>query len=255
MPVDAIHLTAMREGLAHAGVSAEARRAVARAEHAARLGAVWLDLPYFASFGANIVRYGLGLTLPHSIWGTETHDRAAPLFRAVIRRGAAVRDELARCEAAAFTIGLASHIAIDRALHPLVNWLAERYRRVSKPNLTMLQAHREVEKFHSLEFHESYWGRDSMGTVALASYMGIDGIDRLDRGHLGMMGRRAMTDAFGTAPSVTDVVAWGRGYALYVRLLASPVAKLLVSRRARDQAAELSHGDWGGFTSHLRRAI
>ena len=254
MPVDAIHLTAMREGVAHAGVSAEARRVVARAEHAARLGAVWLDLPYFASFRANVVRYGLGLALPHSAWGTETHDRAAPLLRAVIRHGAAVRDELARCEAAAFTIGLASHIAIDRALHPLVNWLAERYR-VEKPKLTMAQAHREVEKFHSLEFHETYWGRDVMGTTALASYVGIDGIDRLDRGSLGNLGLRAMTDAFGNAPGLADLVAWGRSYALYVRLLASPAGKMLVTRRARDQAAWISHGYWGVFASHFRRAI
>ena len=255
MPIDAIHLTSMREGIAHAGVSADARRAVARAEHAARLGAVWVDLPYFASFRANVVRYGLGIALPHSVWGTETHERAAPLLRAVIRHGAAIRDERARGEAAAFTIGLASHIAIDRALHPLVNWLAERYR-VSEPNLTMAQAHREVEKFQSLDFHEAYWGRDVMGTPALARHVGIEGIDRLDRGSLGSLGLCAMTDAFGTAPSVTDLAAWGRNYALYVRLLASPAGKVLVSRRAREQARPVvSYGDWGRFATYLRRAI
>ena len=254
MPVDAIHLTALRESLASTGVPAGARRAVARAEHAARLGAIWVDLPYFASFRANIARYALGLALPHSAWGQVTHDRAAPLLDAVIRRGAAIRDEHLRCQAAAFSLGLASHLAIDRALHPLVNWLAERYR-VSSPELTLAQAHREVEKFHSLEFHETYWGRPAMGTAALAGYLGIDGIARLDRMYLGLFGRRATADAFGVSPSVADLADWGRGYALYVRLLASSAGKLLVSRRARVRAAPLSRGGWGDFADHLRRAI
>lgn len=258
MPADAIHLTALREGLARARVPAEARRTVARAEHAARLGALWVDLPYFATFKSDIARYALGRTLPTSHWGTETHERAVPLLRAVIRRGCAVsaRDggEVARCEAAAFAIGLASHLAIDRALHPLVNWLAER-RTASTARMTHDQAHREVEKFHTICFHEAYFGHDPMGTSRLATYMQIDGIDRLDRG-IGELGRGAMHDAFGSAPSPAVVRRWGNNYVHYVRLLASPAGKLIAPPAARAAAAPLFlHGEWGSFATYLERAI
>jgi len=65
-----------------------------------------------------------------------------------------------------------------------------------------------------------------------------------------------MKDAFGKAPSIADLGEWGRSYALYVRLLASPAGKMLVSRRARELAAPVfSHGDWGRFASYLQRAI
>lgn len=258
MPTDAIHLTALREGLARARVSADARRTVARAEHAARLGAVWVDLPYYATFKSDIARYALGRALPTSHWGTETHERAVPLLRAVIRRGCAVsvRDsgEFAWCEAAAFAIGLASHLAIDRALHPLVNWLAERHT-ASQTRMTHEQAHREVEKFQSICFHEAYFGDDLMGTSRLAAYMHVDGIERLDRG-IGELGRGAMHDAFGSAPDPAVVRGWGNNYALYVRLLASRAGKLLAPPDAREAAVPLFlHGEWGSFAMHLERAI
>lgn len=258
MPVDAIHLTALREGLARARVSADARRSVARAEHAARLGAIWLDLPYYATLKTDIARYALGLALPTSHWGTETHERAVPLLRAVIRRGCAVsvRDsgEYAWCEAAAFAIGLASHLAIDRALHPLVNWLAER-RTASRTRMTHDQAHREVEIFQSICFHEGYFGRDLTGTSRLATHMRVHGVERLDRG-IGELGRGAMQDAFGSAPSPAAVRGWGSNYAQYVRLLATPAGKLLAPPRARQAAAPLFlHGEWGSFATHLESAI
>lgn len=258
MPADGIHLTALREGVARARVSPDARRTVARAEHAARLGALWIDLPYFATFKSDIARYALGRALPTSSWGTETHERAVPLLRAVIRRGCAVpvreRGEFAWCEAAAFAIGLASHLAIDRALHPLVNWLAER-RTASRTRMTHDQAHREVEKFQSICFHETYFGHDIMGTSRLASYMHVDGIERLDRS-LGELGRAAMQDAFGSAPTPAALRGWGNNYALYVRLLATPAGKLIAPPSAREAAAPLFlHGEWGSFAMHLERAI
>lgn len=254
MPLDAIHLTALREGLARARVSADARRTVARAEHAARLGALWVDLPYFATFKTDIARYALGRPLPTSHWGTETHERAVPLLRAVIRRGCAVSGDYARCEAVAFAIGLASHLAIDRALHPLINWLAER-RTASHPRMTHDQAHREVEKFQSIAFHEAYFGHDPMGTPRLAAHMHVAGIERLDRG-IGELARGAMHDAFGSAPNADVVRRWGNNYALYVRLLASPAGKSIAPPAARDAAAPLFlQGEWGSFAMHLERAI
>ena len=104
-----------------------------------------------------MVRYVVGAAPRPNPWGDRTHEDAVLLLDSVIRRAAATTGEIVRGEAQAFALGLASHLAIDRALHPLVNWLADAD--VADKGVTHSSAHREVEKFQSICFHESYWAR------------------------------------------------------------------------------------------------
>src|SRR5258706_2804914 len=97
MPSDAIHITSLRNAMAHTRVPAEARRVVARAEGAAKLGAMWVDLPYLAHFNEEIARFFLRAAPRPSRWGTRLHeDRPVAFLRAVIRRAGGSGDGSAR---------------------------------------------------------------------------------------------------------------------------------------------------------------
>ena len=95
----------------------------------------------------------------------------------------------------AVAIGLASHVAIDRGLHPLINALATS--RMAEEKVDHGTLHRDVEKFQSVIFHEEYTGKDAMGTSAMGRLIGVALAYDLDRGVLGASIVRAFSAAFG----------------------------------------------------------
>ncbi|AKU93896.1 hypothetical protein AKJ09_00560 [Labilithrix luteola] len=256
MPAEWIHLTSLAEGAAVSKLPVEARRILARASHAARLGVLFVDLPYFASFEQELVRYVLHLAPQGNPWGDRTHADAVGILVAVVRRAAATPVWLERDENRAFALGLASHLAIDRAVHPLVNWLAERDVAEGRSKGNHAAAHREVEKFQSICFHETYFGSDMLGTRAMSAHLGVRGMDRLERSAPAAMGVAAMRDALGSAPSLTDLARWGRSFGRYTRILASPLGKTIAPPAVKDPARpRYLHGRWGTFSSILEEAI
>lgn len=121
MPAEGIHLTALREAAARASFPAGARACLARHEGEGRLGAIALDLPYFDRYLLEVVRYAVGRRPKPSALGGVVHDGAAVgIAFAVLERARVYRSE----RLAAIGLGMVSHIAMDRALHPLVNALA-----------------------------------------------------------------------------------------------------------------------------------
>jgi len=257
MPAEAIHLTSLREGLACAPLPTAVRRSLARAEPTARLGALFPDLPYFAAFGRELARYVVGLPPRPSPWGARTHDDPVPVLCAFVARANRRRGEDADVsveDARAFAVGLASHLAIDRAMHPLVNWLADRD--VRERGGLHAAAHREVEKFHSICFHEAYLGDDMMGTRTLRGYLFVAGIDRLARSPVAEMARRAFADVHDGAPSARELSAWGRSYVHYTHVLASPLGARVAPPAAKEAARpRYQRGEWGTFEGELDRAI
>ena len=241
----------LREGLTIASLSPAIARAVARAEHAARLGALFVDLPYFASFVEELVRYTFGLTPRANEWGDITHERAVPFLHALVRRVArADADATTRDEARAFTLGLASHLAIDQALHPLINWLADA--EVARTGISHASAHREVEKFQSVCFQETYFGVDLMGTAPVRAHLHVAGLDRLERSAVAQVAILAMADAFGRSPSIGDVAKWGRSFVVFSKMVASPLGRRVAPPAAKEEARpRFLHGSWGSFESRL----
>src|SRR6187402_1018222 len=172
MPAEGIHLTALREATAAPSLDAPVRRLLVRRDDAARFGAIVPDLPYFHRYAIEVVRYLTGLPAQPSRWGGAIHDGGAVALLGslleVARRergrgqGGARDDVLG-----AIALGVASHCAIDRALHPLINALARLHRAGKNHDAS----HREVEKFQSICFHEQYLGRDTMGTPGISTYL------------------------------------------------------------------------------------
>ncbi len=248
MPAEGIHLTALREALATPGLGASARRRLIRHEDHGRLGALLVDLPYFDRYAGEVARYALGLAPRSSPWGATLHQGGAiALLTALL--------EVARGEPepaiGAVALGLASHLAIDRALHPLVNALARAH-----PHGDHDASHREVEKFQSICFHERYLGRDLMGRPGIARHLTIHVVGALDQPTLARPILAAFARVFGDAPTARELARLGRGYRAHTWLLGSPIGRRIAPPAAKEAARpRFLHGGWGTFEDHLAAAI
>jgi Zinc dependent phospholipase C len=249
VPAEGIHLTALREALAAPTLDAAPRRLLVRREDAARLGALLIDLPYFHRFAGEVFRYLAGIPARPSTWGAALHEGGAvALLSALINVARSDHDDTL----AAITLGLASHVAMDRALHPLVNSLA----RLHKAGKNHDASHREVEKFQSICFHQEYMGRDLMGTPAITGYLAIQHVRAIAEPKLSGQLREAWSAALESAPSAAELTGYGRGYRMHIRLLGSAAGKRIAPEAAKEAARpKYLHGPWGTFAAALEAAV
>jgi len=234
--------------MASPALATSVRRRLIRRDDAARFGAMVPDLPYFHRYVVEVIRYVTHMPAQPSPWGAAIHDGGAVAllgsFLSIARRD---RDD----DLAAIALGLASHCAIDRALHPLINALA----RAHPAGGSHDASHREVEKFQSICFHEQYLGRDTMGTPAITGYLTIQLASGLDD-RLNRLLREAWSDALGTAPRARELSGFVRGYRAHARLLGTPLGKRVAPPAAKDAARpRYLRGPWGTFESLLQAAI
>ena len=248
MPAEAIHLTALREAMASPALAPSVRRRLVRRDDAARFGALVPDLPYFHRYVVEVLRYVTRLPAAPSPWGAAIHGGGAvSLLGSLLAIARRERDD----DLGAIALGLASHCAIDRALHPLVNALARAYPAGGSHDAS----HREVEKFQSICFHERYLGRDTLGTPAITSYLVIQLAARLDDRTSRLL-REAWSAGLGSAPTPRELTGFVRGYAAHARLLGTPLGKRIAPPAAKDAARpRYLHGPWGSFDSLLDTAI
>jgi len=248
MPAEGIHLTALREATAAPALDPAVRRRLVRDDDAARFGAILVDLPYFHHFASEVVRYVTGLPAKPSPWGATLHDGGAvELLSALLDVARRERDDTL----AAIALGVASHCAIDRALHPLINALALRHRAGANHDAS----HREVEKFQSICFHEQYLGRDAMGTPSITGYLMIRLVSHLDDRRCSFV-REAWRTSLGGAPTASELGGYRRGYRAHTRLLGTPLGKRVAPPAAKEAARPLYlEGEWGAFGSLLEQAI
>ena len=249
MPAEGIHLTALREAAFSGALAAEPRRAIVRYEDAARLGAIVLDLPYFDRYLEEVVRYALRLPPQASPWGAAVHERAAvPIVRALLERARSERSQ----RLLALALGAASHAALDRALHPLINALARRFAQGRSHD----EAHREVEKFQSICFHEAYFGRDRMGTPGIVRLVAVPAVELLADPPVADALEAAYRAGVGEAEVQGALQRMALGYERHARLLGGPLGGVLASERDKEVARpRFLAGLWGRFEDVLSAAI
>lgn len=249
MPAEGVHLTALREAAALA--APPLRRALVRWDDAGRLGAVLLDLAYFDRYAEEVARYALRLPPRASRWGDAIHtQRAVEILLALL--GEARRSRSARV--AAIALGVASHVAIDRQLHPLINALARAHGERADPGA----AHREVEKFQSILFHERYFGEDRMGSPGIVRLVQVPARELVADDEVGpaLVAAFGALAADGRPPTQADLAGLARGYEQHATLLGTPLGKTLA--RPADKARAVPRyleGSWGRFEALLEAAV
>lgn len=239
MPAEGVHFSALDDsGLA--------------SSHAAalRLGAVFVDLPYFEHFPLAVVRYLLGRPPAPSRWGDVTHHRA-PI---AVGRGLVEEAQRLGGEEGAWlrtlALGYICHAAVDRAMHPHVNGLAAR--RAQRLNDTHARQHIEVEKYQSILFHDARMGFEVMGTRALYTHCIVDAAPLWKPGRVGDAVQRVLLASWGEAPTRATLRGWSRGYAQYVTLIASPLGRRVAPREEKERVrAEV----FDGFADQFSAAV
>lgn len=240
MPAEGIHLSALDDVIATG--SALTTRYLARGSRrqAARLGTLFVDLPYFDRFGKAVLNFLLGRPLHGSAWGDTLHQRMPiALGMHLMRTGCGLAQrspsslEREKGELIiAFALGYIAHAAVDRSLHPLVNRMA--LVRSKKSGLTVEQEHHNVEKYQSILFHEERFGLDMMGRWFLYHYLDIDASllcgrrFRDDGGPLWWAVHEALICTHREAPSLDDYRRWTKSLDRYRVLLTSPLGRTVV---------------------------
>ncbi|MBK7863607.1 MAG: hypothetical protein IPJ65_34375 [Archangiaceae bacterium] len=212
MPAEAVHLSAF----------ADSRVTVPHVE-AARLGALFVDLPYFESFPLSVARYLFKRPPATSRWGDVTHQKAP------IAVGRGLMEEGVRLGGAdgawlrSLALGYVSHAAVDRSMHPFVNRLAAA--RAARLGDAHARQHQEVEKYQSILFHDARLGFEVMGTRELHAYCTVDASPLHRPGAIAQAVDRVLLSAWGVAPGLERFSGWARGYAQYIALISSPLGK------------------------------
>jgi hypothetical protein len=257
VPVEAIHLSAFVDSLAQS----RARDTLATDELRAigRLGALVIDFPYFDHFPIGVVRHFLKLPTAVSDWGEALHHgRPVLVAKSMLAEARTLRASVAtRAEGArvlALALGFVSHLAVDAALHPLVNRLARA--RAARLRDHPLRQHSEVEKFHSVLFHEARLGFDFMGRRELREYIAVPA----HAVHRDPVLRAAFCAGLAVAlersPTPALLRRWASGYVQYVWLISSPAGKTLVPERVKHEVREeVFSGAWGSFDQAYALAV
>jgi hypothetical protein len=256
MPLEAIHLTALADSLE--GMPELTARCGGDRLADARLGAMLFDLPYYDRFPIMVVRYILGRPLAVSQWGDIFHlRRPAGLAKHLLGsvRGLRARGAAADAERLlAFALGYVNHLAIDAHLHPLVNRQAKL--RVARLGGSLGNQHSQVEKFHSVMFHEERLGFDFVGRHALRRHLRVDGHEL----HRLQVFREAVTQAarevLGETLAPEAVARWARGFAQYAWFASSVWGRWLTSETfTAELRAEVYDGPWGSFRVEYATAL
>ena len=257
MPVEAVHLSAFLDSVA--GSRAEPLFADPRRRDLGRLGALIIDLPYFEHFPRGVARYLLKRPTATSRWGELLHltrpvEVAHSFFESVRGLRAQPRCSSRADDLLAVCLGYVSHLAVDRSLHPLVNRLAREC--AERDGRAPGHHHGEVEKFHSVLFHEARLGFDFMGRRELREHIAVDahaihGDPTLRDAWLGGLGQ-----ALGRAPSASELKRWAKGYGQFVALVSSPFGKLIAPEAQKERARHQVYvGSWGSFDQRFDEAV
>lgn len=239
MPVEAVHLSGLVDSVAES--SHWVRRATSGPFHrATRLGALFVDLPYFDRFSQAVVRYALRTPQTPSVWGDVFHQRTPiALGIALAESGHKLAQQSATKEAGqtlmALSLGYISHAALDTSMHPHINRLARE--RAARTGLAPSVEHQEIEKFHSLLFHEQRFGCDLMGTQKMRVYIEVDASILADPGPLSDAVQRAIVSLHGKSPSLQDFRRYASGYVSYSRLIGNSIVGPRIGPKSQREAA------------------
>ncbi|HEY6882017.1 MAG TPA: zinc dependent phospholipase C family protein [Polyangiales bacterium] len=249
MPVEAIHISAFLDSLAASKAPAALRTGELRS--LGRLGSVVIDFPYFERFPLGVLRYVMHRPTAQSAWGEQLH-KGNPVAAAtrMLERARSTGS----LRVLALALGFVSHLAVDRALHPLVNRMArERARRLGGDPA---HHHTEVEKFHSVLFHEERLGFDFMGKPALREHIGLDAEQVHRDAELFSALEESFSAVAGTPPGRLAWQRWSRGYRQYVWLVSSAVGTRIVPEDVKRRVhGELYRGAWGAFVDAYGVAV
>jgi len=224
VPAFLLHATASDLVSRERAVPERFASAFREAPGARRLGAVFVDLPYFTGFPLQVVRHFLGNLSLTDPWGHVFHTRGVGRLALALVEGIRRRHLLDREDGAssvAFLGGYLSHHAMDRLIHPIV----QRHVReaIGERGGSVDVHHTEAEKYQNLFFHQELLGIDIMGSAypreVTASFPGASPWAPRWPESLAVVVESAIVEVHARAPSRRLIDGWLRWTSWYGRLL------------------------------------
>jgi hypothetical protein len=258
MPAEAIHLSALSDSIK--GSSSEKFLHAKEMQDAAKTGAMFVDLPYFENFPGVVVKYLLKRPVAVTVWGDRFHYETPVGLGIEFLQGA--KKLLAHPNSRragdwmlAFTLGYFSHLAVDSAIHPSVNRLAQQ-RALALQDAAARQ-HNEVEKFQSILYHEERHGFDFMGEPFLAKYIKTHPEPIWSETEISGTVFPALQRVFGNSIKPTTFKNWARGYTQYGALISSFLGKTIAPSKQKElMRPEVYHNKQEGpFIEKFRVAV
>ncbi len=207
---------------------ADGRAALAEEPVYARLGAMLPDLPYYHNLAFKALSYSLGKKTTGSSWAHLVHgDSPGEFFARFIEACHQYPGPLSRNERLALVLGLASHEGADSAIHPLVNWCADR----DQAEKGGLHSHHHVmaEKHQSLFFHLERFGEDVVGSRTLWEQSRVtkkrSWVRLAAEAPVVEIVRTAFELTHGASPSSKEVARWIRAFSHFGLAMSSMLAR------------------------------
>lgn len=259
MASEATHLSALDDCLSGEGLAEDLVAFLRRPEcrESARLGAVFVDLPYFRSFLLRAARYALRLPQAAAAWGERLHrEKPVALARRWLEAGLGLGfpEEEAGRRLVAFGLGAFTHISIDTETHFHVNQMARE--RARRDGGAEADHHQSIEKMQSLFFHQDRLGYDLLARPEVQEYLRVETAWLLgDAAILGAVleGHRAV---LGAAPQASDLRAWHAGYRHYAWFAGSALSRYAVSDEERaEEYARVYEGPGFSYSAVYRAAM
>jgi hypothetical protein len=258
MPAEAIHLSALSDSIV--GSSAEKLLRTKTTREAAKVGAMFVDMPYFESFPLVVIKYLLKRPVAVAAWGDRFHyETPVSLGIAFLRGAQRLLEKSGSREAGEWSLGMAlgyfSHLAVDSAIHPSVNRLAQQ-RALALQDTTARQ-HNEVEKFQSILYHEERHGFDFMGEPFLAHYIKTQPEPIWSDSEISSVIFPALQEVFGRAITPKLFKNWSSGYRQYGALISSALGKTIAPPKQKEQMHPevYQSKSEGAFTEKFKVAV
>jgi hypothetical protein len=225
-----------------------------------RLGATFVDLPFYTNIWTMMLGYYLEHPAEPCPFAQRMHRDRPDLFTwhvlQVCRRESSALSEAQRL---AFLGGFLSHVALDLELHPLVNWCARRD--VILHGGVESHQHRLAEKYQSLFFHREVLGADILGVPRLfteqTQIVEHTAFFNLvtDRPVIRWSADLLAEFCRGEAPGPRDLASWIRAFRHFALSISLPIAKENSNRlgNAENRALYYDNADFR-FMDHYRRA-
>ena len=188
-----LHITIADAALERHG--ARHRRMEAALEHRRnyRLGAVFVDLPYFDRLWLNGLKTVFHRPLSFNEWGTAIHRKSPFSLLVELLDGASSPEE------EAFALGAMTHHAVDLAFHPRI---VREVREETDDDNLYDSTHKRIEDAYDVESHYHLLGHSGIGRPYTGRAMAIPVRQRWTR-----LATRAVSAIHGGSPTAAR---WGR---------------------------------------------
>ncbi len=235
------HLTAVERLAAHVNaLPSEFARALGEDLEYARFGAALPELPRFGGWFQGVDTW---LARGHRPHFTELMAARSPVHFGLKAAELVSNGALIGIDAGlAWLAGYFTQLCVSRSLEPVIQKLLTTQRQQGEPEAT---ARARIEWAQSLFFMQDLHGSSLVGTPAVRAKLQIrkaSSVKGIGRGFYELI-RVASLDAFGQAPSKTEVDGWVRGLYMFSLALGSPLGRLRALPTGHLSTRELYRGD------------